>query len=59
MTKRRHPLFRELLLAAESEAGSFFATAAAASVSAAAEDQIDPKDALDIAAAALIAAAAE
>ena len=44
-----------LLLAAKAEVGSVLAAATAT----AAEDQIDPEDGLDVAAAALIAAAAE
>ena len=47
-----------LLLAAEAEVGSVLATAPAASARAA-KDQVDPEDGVDVAPAALIAAAAE
>ena len=58
---RLHSLFFvwRVLLAAEAEAGTVLAAAGIIAPAAAAKDQVDPKDALDIASAALIAAAAE
>ena len=47
------------LLAAEAEVRSILAAAATAASAAAIQEQIDPDDGLDIASAALIAAAAE